>query len=90
MLPSLVPNSRIMAYNYDSKWNWDAPKTRLELCGEDLVICLHSFRQREGIQDRPILFIGHSLGGLVIEYVRLEVYILGNSIRCQSLCFLLH
>ncbi|KAL6695503.1 hypothetical protein J3F84DRAFT_374542 [Trichoderma pleuroticola] len=68
MLPSIVPNARIMAYNYDSKWNWDAPKTRLELCGEDLIICLHSFRQREGVQDRPILFIGHSLGGLVIEY----------------------
>ncbi|KAL7942253.1 hypothetical protein V8C42DRAFT_360339 [Trichoderma barbatum] len=68
MLPSIVPNARIMVYNYDSKWNWDAPKTRLELCGEDLVICLHNFRQREGVQDRPILFIGHSLGGLVIEY----------------------
>ncbi|KAH7123000.1 hypothetical protein EDB81DRAFT_913094 [Dactylonectria macrodidyma] len=66
MLPKVVPNSRIMVYNYDSRWHADAPRTRLQICGEEFVRNLHTFR--EGQQDRPVVFIGHSLGGLVIQH----------------------
>lgn len=70
MLPNLVPKSRIIAYNYPSKWISDAVKTRLQLCGEDLVNHLDIFRKRKGEnRDRPIIFIGHSLGGNVIQNV---------------------
>lgn len=68
MLPAQVPQARIIAYNYDSKWHADAPKTRLRLCGEDLVASLTSFRT--DCVDRPTIFIGHSLGGNVIQHVR--------------------
>lgn len=68
MLPADVFGARIMAYKYDSAWHADAPNTRLQLCGEDLVNSLQVFR--EGVPDRPVIFIGHSLGGLVIQYVR--------------------
>lgn len=68
MLPVKVPKARIMAYNYDSKWHADAPKTRLQLCGEELVHSVHLFRQ--SAHSRPIIFIGHSLGGNVILNVR--------------------
>jgi surfactin synthase thioesterase subunit len=67
MLPAVVPNSRIMVYNYDSKWHRNAPKTRLQLCGEELVHSVHNFRS--SVLDRPVVFIGHSLGGLVVLYV---------------------
>lgn len=67
MLPAVVPKSRIVVYNYDSKWHANAPQTRLRLCGEDLARNLHNFR--DGVRDRPIVFIGHSLGGLVIQNV---------------------
>ncbi|KAJ4176049.1 hypothetical protein NW755_014636 [Fusarium falciforme] len=66
MLPSVVPKSRIMVYNYDSRWHANAPKTRLQLCGEDLVRSMHAFR--DGSRDRPVVFVGHSLGGLVIQH----------------------
>ncbi|KAI1159456.1 hypothetical protein F5B18DRAFT_677291 [Nemania serpens] len=66
MLPRVVPHARIIAYNYESRWHADAPRTRLELCGEDLVKSLHNFRT--DAPERPILFIAHSLGGLVVLY----------------------
>ncbi|KAK5996960.1 Vegetative incompatibility HET-E-1-like protein [Cladobotryum mycophilum] len=64
MLPLKVPNSRIMAYNYDSTWHMDAPKTTLQLCGEEFIQSVHRFRG--DALGRPIIFIGHSLGGNVI------------------------
>ncbi|KAI6765424.1 hypothetical protein HG530_006494 [Fusarium avenaceum] len=66
MLQSKIPNARILAFNYDSTWLSDAPRTRVELCGEDLVHSLHRLRPES---DRPTVFIGHSFGGLVIQDV---------------------
>ncbi|KAJ4238413.1 hypothetical protein NW757_013041 [Fusarium falciforme] len=65
MLPAVVPKSRIMLYNYDSRWHADAPRTRLQLCGEDFARAVHTFRR--GAAGRPIVFVGHSLGGNVIQ-----------------------
>ncbi|KAH6970504.1 hypothetical protein BKA56DRAFT_678495 [Ilyonectria sp. MPI-CAGE-AT-0026] len=69
MLPAKVPKSRIIVYNYESRWHADAPKTRLQLCGEELVHSVHSFRG--GTPKRPIVFVGHSLGGNVIVHALL-------------------
>ncbi|KAI1281254.1 hypothetical protein F5Y07DRAFT_354127 [Xylaria sp. FL0933] len=66
MLPSIVPHARILAYSYESRWHSDAPETRLELCGEELVKSLHAFRS--DAPERPIIFVAHSLGGLVVLY----------------------
>ncbi|KAH6975574.1 vegetative incompatibility protein HET-E-1 [Ilyonectria destructans] len=48
----------------------DAPKTRLQLCGEELVHSIHSFRG--DASRRPIVFIGHSLGGNVLVHALLH------------------
>ncbi|KAM3453872.1 hypothetical protein MY8738_009194 [Beauveria namnaoensis] len=64
MLPAKVPRARIIVYRYESTWHLDAPKTRLQLCGEELVHSLHAFRA--GRPSRPLVFVGHSLGGNVI------------------------
>ncbi|KAH7159346.1 hypothetical protein DER46DRAFT_536232, partial [Fusarium sp. MPI-SDFR-AT-0072] len=66
MLPAVVPRSRIILYNYDSRWHADAPKMRLQLCGEDLARSTHNFRR--GTVGRAIVFVGHSLGGNVIQH----------------------
>ena len=80
MLPAKMPKLRIIVYNYESTWHADAPKTRLQLCGEELVRSIHSFRG--GATDRPIVFVGHNLSGHVITHVswpRLPVlYLLAN------------
>ncbi|KAK2590299.1 hypothetical protein QQS21_012025 [Conoideocrella luteorostrata] len=64
MLPAKVPKARIALYRYESKWHDDAPKTRLQLCGEELAHSLSLFRK--DFPRRPIILIGHSLGGNVI------------------------
>ncbi|MCJ1312483.1 hypothetical protein MMC25_006157 [Agyrium rufum] len=66
MLPGKVKKARILRYYYHSKWDIDAPDTCLEACGKSLISRLHTFRKDQ--KDRPLIFIGHSLGGLVIEY----------------------
>lgn len=68
MLPDIIPRVRVLSFNYQSRWHWDASKTRLQVCGEELVNALHDFRK--DMSDRPIIFIGHSLGGNVIQHVR--------------------
>ncbi|KAI1660474.1 TPR-like protein [Daldinia decipiens] len=65
MLPALLPRARILVYNYESIWYANAPRTRLQLCGESLMRSVHNFREDS---QRPIIFLGHSLGGLVILY----------------------
>jgi hypothetical protein len=52
MLPAKTPQLRIMMSNYQSRWYADEPKNRLQLCGEELVGSVHSFRN--GITDRQI------------------------------------
>ncbi|PHH78845.1 hypothetical protein CDD80_6135 [Ophiocordyceps camponoti-rufipedis] len=64
MLPQVVERSRIIAYKYNSKWYSNAPKVRLQTCGEELVHQLHLFRKES--PRRPLILIGHSLGGNVI------------------------
>ncbi|EFR03715.1 vegetative incompatibility protein HET-E-1 [Nannizzia gypsea CBS 118893] len=78
MLPSAIPRSRIMVYNYHSRWHKDAPRTRLQICGEELAQSVHDFRK--GVE-RPIIFIGHSLGGNVIQHALLHAKSKRN-LRC--------
>ncbi|KAK4098443.1 hypothetical protein N658DRAFT_518050 [Parathielavia hyrcaniae] len=70
MLPAVVPDSRILLYNYDSRWHAKAPKVRLSLCGEELIRSVRDFRQGATAR-RPIVFVGHSLGGNVIQHALL-------------------
>lgn len=65
MLPSLMPKARIMRFGYRSdSWGPDAVQTR----GMDISFKLlyPLAREREGCPERPLIFIAHSFGGLVV------------------------
>ncbi|KAK1448331.1 hypothetical protein CCUS01_11739 [Colletotrichum cuscutae] len=59
------PKARILLYQYESAWVGDLKvKTFLRDIAKSMLEGLRA--NREKIRDRPIVFIGHSMGGLVI------------------------
>ena len=51
MLPARLPRSRIMTFNYESKWIFNAPKQRRPLCAIQLLTALDN--QRKEVIDSP-------------------------------------
>ncbi|KAL8722147.1 MAG: hypothetical protein Q9181_007550 [Wetmoreana brouardii] len=67
-----IPDSRILSFGYDADvfniWSrGPASKSRLSNHAESLVGKLVRERERSDTEDRKIIFVAHSLGGLVTE-----------------------
>ncbi|EWC44427.1 hypothetical protein DRE_06795 [Drechslerella stenobrocha 248] len=74
MLRVSVPKARIMRYGYDSVWyGAGAVKQRLASIANQLLRDL--VYTREGCEERPIIFVGHCFGGLVMQ----KAYLLAKS-----------
>ncbi|KAI2630005.1 hypothetical protein GGS21DRAFT_492114 [Xylaria nigripes] len=71
MLPAILPNANVLAFNYPSNWLFDAPKSRLELYGEEFIRILHNYRTN---RNRPVIFVAHSFGGLVVMHALLYAH----------------
>lgn len=51
MLPLKLPNSRIMTFNYESKWLSEAPKQECSFCAIQLLTALDN--QRKEVTSAP-------------------------------------
>jgi len=69
LLPEAVPTARIFSWGYDSKiahfWA-KAALNRIDNYAYDLCTDLASMRDLSETTTRPIIFVAHSLGGLVV------------------------
>ncbi|CAH0045530.1 unnamed protein product [Clonostachys solani] len=66
MLPKAVPEARILRFGYDSLWMGEtAIRTSLSTIAYKLLLSLNIMRAED--LERPLIFIGHCFGGLVIE-----------------------
>lgn len=66
MLPAVTPEARILRFGYDSLWLGKEPiRTRLPTIADKLLLVLA--RERQDHPRRPLVFVGHCFGGLVIQ-----------------------
>ncbi|KAJ5894279.1 hypothetical protein N7495_005970 [Penicillium taxi] len=66
-LPKDLPNIRVLLYGYDTTLSGSLSKQSIEDLGGALLELITAFRANDGTSKRPIVFIGHSLGGLLIK-----------------------
>jgi hypothetical protein len=91
-LPGVVPEARVLTYGYNSYTREERSLSGQKIYqhGEDLITCIAAERQAQRIHDRPIIFIAHSLGGLVLKSVcvllvlvpSIVSHLLGSHLRC--------
>jgi len=71
MLPSVIPNARILRYGYESGWfGENAINQKTTTVANRFLIALR--RAREEFPFRPLIFIAHCFGGLVVLKTLLE------------------
>ncbi|KAK1991103.1 hypothetical protein LX36DRAFT_753802 [Colletotrichum falcatum] len=62
-----IPNIRVLLYGYDTKLLKSNAKSSVEDLGRRFLESLTAFRTSDKTEHRPIILIGHSLGGLLIK-----------------------
>ena len=67
LLPGSIPASRIMSFNYESKWFLDAPKQSLSSCAIQLLTALDNLRKTV-----IILEVISSLTCLIVNRIKLR------------------
>ena|ERR1700733_15284027 len=67
MLPQVVPQARIWAFDYNSNYSTNAQKVKLTDLGKSLLAFM--WDSKEGLGKRPLVFIGSCFGGLVVAQV---------------------
>ena len=68
-LPEHIPNARIMSYGYDSTVQFSKSVAGIGTFAEQLLHSLEAKRTSQNERKRPVIFICHSLGGLVFKQV---------------------
>ncbi|KAJ5753768.1 uncharacterized protein N7511_007921 [Penicillium nucicola] len=71
-LSSTGISCRVMTFNYDSSWFMNAPQQRLSNISDSLLDSLRT--KREKTRGRPLIFVGHSFGGNLIEQTILSAF----------------
>jgi alpha-beta hydrolase superfamily lysophospholipase len=71
LLPKKVSQARIITYGYDSRTHSSEHLTRQTLYGHatNFVSRLSLYREETETERRPIIFIAHSLGGIIVKSV---------------------
>ena len=78
MLPSIIPRARISTFNYESNWLREGPIQKLPSLAEQLLSLLSNSRRSSHARSLPLVFVGHSFGGLVVEQALVAASIPGS------------
>jgi hypothetical protein len=70
-LPDHVPDLRILSFQYNTSLNGTTSQGGLRDHANDLLVWLFNDREDDETASlRPLVLVGHSLGGIVIKRVR--------------------
>ncbi|XTI91046.1 hypothetical protein V2W45_700080 [Cenococcum geophilum] len=70
LLPDTLPNARVLTFGYDAyvaDWMGMVSKNRIGNHSMNLLTAVATYRENDDTNNRPIVFVCHSLGGLVCE-----------------------
>ena len=73
-LPLQLPNARIMSYGYDSGTFFTQSTENITDIAATLLAMLRTKRRHAAEKARPIMFISHSLGGIVVKKAGIHNY----------------
>ncbi|EMD95884.1 hypothetical protein COCC4DRAFT_67698 [Bipolaris maydis ATCC 48331] len=71
-LPSNAPQARIMTYQYNANVMFDSSTAGVQEQAENLLQLISV--KRENARSRPIIFIAHSLGGIIVKQALATAY----------------
>lgn len=70
LLPGVLPNARVMSFGYNSIVQFSKGTAGISEFAEQLLEALMAWRTSSEEKKRPVIFICHSLGGIVFKQVR--------------------
>ncbi|KAI0109159.1 hypothetical protein GGR51DRAFT_570018 [Nemania sp. FL0031] len=74
LLPTVIPNARIMSYGYDSSVQFSKSTADISTFAEGLLAELMARRISAAERERPIIFVCHSLGGIVFKQALIRAH----------------
>ncbi|KAL2800599.1 hypothetical protein BJX66DRAFT_332162 [Aspergillus keveii] len=82
LLPATIPNARVLTFGYDAyvtDWLNVVSISRVGNHAMNLITALATWREQDDTNDRPILFVCHSLGGIVCQDAQAPAYAITTS-----------
>lgn len=82
-----IPNARVLSFGYNSASYFSRSDANIQDFASELLAAIKSSRRSNTEKQRPIIFICHSLGGLVFKQVSIPImmcYRLSKDANCRK------